>query len=254
MISFIVPINHKKYDRLEGLIYNINLFYNNSDFEIIIAEQDDNEGFKLGQMRNLGFVKSKGDIIVFIDVDIRFKESLDFKELLKNMEMPFVAWNRIAQVEEKEIGNFKVMGTGRISYGEGGCIVLTREQFENSCGYSNLFIGWGKEDHLLCYRFLRRRFIKIDNEMYHVSHNKNRRVWGVNPDALGHNLNMLVTNSKRDKLQDSYHQTIADEKLISDNGIVHHYLFSNVRVPENFIYMDLYKKTESYNIIKEIIL
>jgi predicted glycosyltransferase involved in capsule biosynthesis len=221
-----------------------------SGCEIVVAEQNVKEGFKLGQMRNLGFKKSKGDIIVFIDVDMRFKEKMDFKTLLKDKKEPFVAWRIIAQVEEKPIGNFKKISEGKISFGEGGCIVLSRKQFEGSHGYSNLMIGWGKEDHLLCYRLHKYRFTKLDVEMYHVFHHKGRQTWGVDPKALDHNMAMLISDRKRDRPQDSYVQTIADEKLVKSEGIVSHYLFSNVRVPDNFAYMDLYNKTESFHLKK----
>jgi len=238
-------------DRLPGLVYNIKSLYGVSGCEIIVAEQDSNEGFKLGQMRNLGFKKSKGDIIVFIDVDMRFKEKLDFKKLLSQMGEPFVAWRLISQIEERTIGNYKVISKGKISYGEGGCIVLTRKQFMDSCGYSNLFIGWGKEDHLLCYRFSKYRFTKLNVEMYHVIHEKDRKSWGVAPNALEHNTRMVSTDVRRKKSLDGYEQTVAKEKLVKLDGMVMHYFFSNVRVPEDFAYMDLYDKTESFNLKKQ---
>jgi len=249
MISFITPINNRKIDRLEGLIYNIKTLYLGLDFEIIVAEQNSKEGFKLGQMRNLGFKKSKGDVIVFIDIDLRFKERIDFEDILKTTKKPFLAWKRIAQVKEDSLGDFKVICAAKKGFGEGGCIVFSRKQFEETCGNSNLLIGWGKEDHLLCRRYNARRiFPKIDNDMYHIMHPKARQSWGVDPKALDNNLKMQVSDHRRSRFDDGYKQTIANEKLIKKDGVVLHYLFSNIRVPDDFKYINLYKKAESFHL------
>ena len=75
MISFIVPLR----DRLELLKSLVkNLEENFTDFELIIAYQDDNLLFKRGQLMNLGFQKSKGDVCIFQDVDIRHLKRIDF--------------------------------------------------------------------------------------------------------------------------------------------------------------------------------
>jgi len=96
MISFIVPLNKRKLDRLDGLFYNISNLYgypNDSNYEFIVIEQEEKEPFKLGQNRNIGFKKAIGDIVVFLDVDIRLKNYLNFEEKLNNKkDNSLVCW------------------------------------------------------------------------------------------------------------------------------------------------------------------
>jgi hypothetical protein len=249
MISFIIPLNNRKLDRLAGLCYNISNFYLNDSYEIIIAEQDSKEPFKLGQMRNLGFKKSIGDIIVFLDVDIRFKEYIDFCSILKKIKnRPIVCWEFIIQVDEDKFFNIIEREGKRKGVGKGGCVAFTREKFIESCGNSNLIIGWGKEDNILDYRSKMERL--MGQEIYHVFHNDKREKWGLGEDrsflglALSRNVRIanLVRDGKIDKYKDGFEQTFADCTEIEIKDLYKHYFFSNVSVFDGFEYKNLYNE------------
>lgn len=250
MISFIVPINERKKDRLKGLFHNIYKYYgepSKDNYEIIIIEQDKNEPFKLGQSRNIGFKFSSGSIIVFLDVDIRLKNKLDFyKILFDSKNKAVICWEFIIQIKEDdnyniiEISN-KVKGKGR-----SGCIAFNREEYIKSCGHSNLTIGWGKEDDILYYRT---NMVRLNGEeIYHVYHKDKRELWGLKKDFLGKalNRNVKIVNMVRDKIidktKDGYNQTVCDYKIISDNDYVKYYYVNNIKVCNNYEYNELYNE------------
>jgi predicted glycosyltransferase involved in capsule biosynthesis len=255
MISFIIPLNERKLDRLPGLYYNISKYYdypNKDNYEIIIIEQNKNEPFKLGQNRNIGFNKSNGSIIVFLDVDIRFKNYIDFDDMLKKSKnRPIICWKYITQVDEDPIYNLierqkdrKIEGLGKA-----GCIAFTRQQFIDSCGYSNLMIGWGKEDEMLFYRsnIIRENSIEI----YHVFHKDKREKWGIKDDKIGEALdrNVKIVKMYRDekiilKQEDGFNQTMSDCSLldVKYKEFYRHYFVSNIGVTKNFKYMKLYEE------------
>lgn len=211
---------------------------------MIVAEQNMGEGFKLGQIRNLGFKKSIGDIIVFFDVDIRLPKKIDFASALLEKKLPIVCWKYITQIEDDI--NYKKLSKPKEGVGKAGFFALTREQFESVNGYSNLLIGWGKEDNLLEKRF-DHEFVRMDEEIYHIKHEQSRELWRVAGSAIKHNLQILRTDSKRDKLNDGFAQTIADEHELDFIGYKH-YIFSNVRVVEDFEYKDEFEKLSKYEL------
>lgn len=250
MISFIVPLNERKTDRLLGLVNNLSKIYKDDLYEIIVVEQDIDEPFRLGQMRNLGFQKSKGDLIVFIDVDIRLKKRIDFSKEISLRRRPLVCWEFIIQVDEDEYYNIIEREGRRKGVGKGGCIAFTRKQFEKAGGNTNLIVGWGKEDDILKYRSDMVRL--MGQEIYHVFHEDKREKWGLGEDrkflgiALDRNVRIanLIRDGKVNKLKDGYAQTKADCKIIKDSALYRHYLFSNVGVSSDFEYMDLYNEID----------
>lgn len=254
MISFIIPCNKRKLDRLNGLLYNINKYYgepSKDNYEIIIAEQDFKEKFKSGQLRNLGFKKTIGDIIVFLDIDIRFKKYYDFKEILyNNKDKTIICWEYIIQVNEDKDYNITEISQKKKGKGKGGCIVFTRNKYVESCGYSNLTIGWGKEDDILSFRT---NMIRLkDEDIYHFYHKDKRELWGVPKEKLGTALSRnvkianMVRNNKIESEKDGYNQTIADFKLIEEKfkGFYKHYIFFNITVCNDYKYNEMYNEID----------
>ena len=252
MISFIIPLNERKLNRLDGLLYNIEKYYgkpSKDNYEVIIINQDIKEPFKLGQNRNLGFKESIGDIIVFLDVDIRFKNKLSFKEILLNSKnRPVICWEFIIQINEDENYNIVEIEEKKKGVGKGGCTVFTRDQYKKSYGHSNLILGWGKEDNVLYYRT---NFIRlIGSEIYHVYHKDKRELWGLDKKILSKTLSKnveivnMVRDGKIDSEKDGFNQTIAEVFLYKEelNGLLKYYNVSNITVSEKFKYIELYNE------------
>lgn len=239
MISFIVPINQDRLYLLDGLVYNIRKCYRGGQYEIIVAEQNNDEPFKLGQVRNIGFKKSSGRVIAIVDVDIRFIEKIDFEEMTSRMKRPFVPWSHLITIIEEDFKNPIITEERQKRPGHGGCIVFKRSEFEASNGYSNLLVGWGAEDGIIS---IRCPLTKLGMDIYHVKHGKQTGKFGVNSKATTHNQKMYNSDASRNKMLDGYRQTLFDEVIISESGTVKHYLVSNIRVADNFEYMDLHKE------------
>lgn len=250
MISFVIPINERKMPNLPGAIYNISELYNEA-FEIIISYQIDTKVFKLGPMRNLGFKQTTGDIVVFFDVDMRLPTKVNFRQYLDSLSDPFLAWDRLAHITEDHLGQYKIVKSPKIGLGQGGCIVFSPAKFKECHGYSNLVVGWGKEDEMLARRYSTNRFNymtpRINNVIYHVQHPTNRLLWGK--DMMEENNKLFRSAGTRDPKLDSYRQTIGyrvsfSERKLSENQYVRTYKFKDVGVVDDFEYMDLYRKLD----------
>jgi hypothetical protein len=102
-----------------------------SDFEIIVAEQDNNKPFNKGLLNNIAFTQAKGDYMCFHDVDL-IPEISDYSYPLK----PSHISSHCSQFHYINIPD-KIMG---------GVILFSKEHYQQVNGYSNEFNGWGKED------------------------------------------------------------------------------------------------------------
>lgn len=240
MLSFLIVFNKNRNYLVQGALNNIKKYYNEKK-EIILAELDENEVFRLGQMRNLAFKKSIGDILIFLDVDIRFKNKIDFIETCKTVKQPYLPWNRIINVKEEKENLIEIEERQYCLGGYGGCFVHSRKQFEQSKGFSNLMAGWGGEDNIFNERM---PLTRLEGIVYHVIHSQDS-ISGCGGNLAIRNRTFWQTDKTRDKNEDSYIQTIADESLIYEDNEIKHYLFKNIRVSENYKYYELYKELES---------
>jgi glycosyltransferase involved in cell wall biosynthesis len=167
-LSFITPIRNRN-EQIPGLIHNLNFYY--KECEIIFAHQSDNKAFKHGQLRNLGFKKSTGRIVVFIDVDVRLFDFVDFVELQKEYNYSLLMFDISYEIKENALGVYQRYFGRTCSHCIGRLLCFTREQFEECGGYSNLCAGWSWEDDLL---FKRAQCVKVPGKIGHVTHQHQR--------------------------------------------------------------------------------
>jgi hypothetical protein len=247
LISIITPLTSGRESRIDGMVYNIRTFFKDVDIEIIFAEQEEGEAFKPGQLRNLGYRHSNGDVLVFFDIDMRLKNEiyLDNNYIL-NRHGSFISWKRITQIEGESHLNFKIKSNPIDGVGHGGCLVVRKDVFISSNGYSNLCIGWGKEDDL----FYRRLSYpsRLNNEIYHIEHPKGRELYNVKPEALRHNVYMVNKDGSKDRSKDSFNHTIADISSINIDPNYTRILFKDIRVSDDFGYMDDYNIMKSFEV------
>jgi glycosyltransferase involved in cell wall biosynthesis len=228
-ISFLVTYRGRP-DLLLGYIQNVRKFY--PEEEIVVSGQANSKVFLQGQLFNLAFPYSTGNIVVLMDIDIRFYDFVDFKQHMEMINWPFMGYDRIFDCDERGRKLGVRPGTDRT---HGGCSVFTREQFIQSCGYSNLLCDWGADDDVLDIRV--GGFRRIHNDLWHVQHKKRKNV-----DTYIGNSDLYKTESCRDKSKDGYKQTCA--KLITKE-IIHNVIclkFDEIGVTSDFAYIELLRK------------
>lgn len=231
-ISFIVACR----DRVEmrsGLIANIRKYYPNS--EILFCNQQDKLLFRKGQLSNLGFKLAKHEVVAFINLDYRFMEYVDLIFELSKHKVPVIPFSCGKLIAEKSSNVFEIVLNGFNHDSVGGCVVLTKEQFEKSYGNTNLIFGWGPDDIVLARRL--KVYRKLPYTMGHVQHSKT----DAHKKMMKHNRQMCYCPPTEPEL-DAYYHTIANEvgsKVLSDNII--QYDFKNIRVSGDFGYTDKYE-------------
>jgi len=231
-ISFVVSCR----GRLEmrpGFISNIRKYY--PDSEILFCNQKDALLFRKGQLANLGFKLVKHDIIAFINLDYRFMEYVDLIFELDKHKVPVIPFSDGRSVIENPLGIFKIVVRSNPD-SVGGCVVLTKEQFKESGGNTNLIFGWGPDDIVFAQRI--GKFKKLPYTMGHIQHSKNQAYRAMK----NYNRRMCFCPPPKPEL-DAYYHTIADRvgsKVLSENII--QYDFINIRVSDDFGYMDKYNQ------------
>jgi glycosyltransferase involved in cell wall biosynthesis len=237
-LSFIIPIRGRD-DQMIGLEYNIKKYFDDFNYEILYVNQKDNKLFKRGQLCNAGFKESKGDIIIFQDVDIRHLRKIDPEKLLNDFNSPFVAFDKITQIYENRVGNYEKIQTEDRPYGWGACSIFYREHFINSGGFSNLVFGWGAEDNILNSRSNFKRLLQDLGHVYHEPLRKNSAIF----ESEWHKNNVLAmeTDSDRDHLKDGYLQTMYDINIIQKDSNIKFLNISNIRVCKDYEYKILYE-------------
>lgn len=239
MISFIIPYMDRP-EHLPGCLHTIaeNM---SEEYEVIIAEQGDGVHFLRGQLVNLGASVARGDVLVVMDADCRFLEPMHFTQWLAETGGSVLPWAVIVQVAEPEVGRLVVLSRAPFPGGVGLLLAVTRERFDQACGYSNLPVGWGGEDHIISRRLGRPR--KLDREIGHVQH-RDRLDEMHKSSTHKENVLLNLTDARRDHSSDGIAQTLADcagVEVLSERPRIERHTWTNITVPDDFPYRDLLK-------------
>lgn len=234
-VSFVVPLRGRE-DQVDGLLYNLESMFGGINYEIIFSIQNDNRLFRRGQLCNIGFRHTKGDIIVFQDVDIRHLRYIDFIRLSYEISHPYVAFDAITQLEEQKLCEYKIIETKKRPSGYGACAVFTRQQFIKSHGFSNLIIGWGGEDNLMNQRV---GFRRLYQDLGHVKHEPSNSASVKKSDWYRRNVRLWQNDNKRLRHLDSYAHTVAKEERHEDYQGIFYCYSDYITVPDTFYYRDL---------------
>lgn len=230
-ISFIVACRGRTIMRF-GLISNIKKYY--PDSEIIFCNQKDNLLFRKGQLTNLGFRLAKNEVVASINLDYRFMEYVDLISELAIHKVPIIPFSHGKLILEHAPNTFEIVLDGFNHDSVGGCIVLTREQFEKSGGNTNLILGWGPDDIVFARRI--GSYKKLPYTFGHVKHPSA----SVDKTMMNHNRHVCYNPPTKPEL-DGYTHTIADKVgIIEYSKSVVQYDFTNIHVSEDFGYMDKY--------------
>jgi hypothetical protein len=139
-LSIIVPYRDRKV-ALDILIPNLIGYIGKQveNYEIIVVEQGDSEFFNKGKINNVGYKLKSTDstYVCFHDVDL-IPEFSDYSY----PELPSHLSSHCSQFAYVNIQD-KIMG---------GVIMFKNEDYEQVNGFSNEYVGWGKEDDDLYFR------------------------------------------------------------------------------------------------------
>lgn len=150
--SVIIPFRNR-HEHISVLVPHLRNYAktHNLDFEIIVAEQDDNEPLRRGALRNEGVRMSTGDIIVLHDVDYLpdttvkyWTEDTDVFRAVKRVE--FITMDGQPRPENDIPGGYRKFNKSIDDNFYGGVLCIKKDQFLRINGYNPLFEGWGLED------------------------------------------------------------------------------------------------------------
>ena len=148
-LGVIVPYR-KRFGQLQRFLQYVPKYLQKQelDYEIIVAEQMDEEDFNRGALLNAGFLEAKKrgcDYVVFHDVDL-LPRNVDYT--YSNTPLELV--EKI--VDPREDKHFQINVADLTDDYFGGVTMFTVEDFEKINGYSNKYVGWGFEDNDLLLR------------------------------------------------------------------------------------------------------
>jgi len=218
-------------DKVNDFIYHYQLYYPQA--EIILLHQADNSPFKKGQLYNIGFSLSKGDVIAFVDIDIRLQHFIDLEGTMLEKKKPFFPYEAIIHCELQPNHTYKILPHPCWQYSPGGFYCYTREQYTSINGHSNLYIGHSYEDTEIRDRG---NPIRLPNTLLHIVHSNAIR----NRVQMQRNERIYNTRGQRSIQADGLKQTtyvLISKKVFSP--FASQYEVSNIGVVPTFVYRNL---------------
>lgn len=156
--SIIIPYRNRE-EHLQILLPRLQEVFQNESYEIIISEQDNDDNFQIACVENIGYQKSKGDIIILHQVDYYPTEDVSYDVI----DTPVLPARRgiFLDKDNKSTRDWLDIPAGYRKWEMeidanfyGGVICMKREHFEKINGLNPLYKGWGNEDEDLRERFV----------------------------------------------------------------------------------------------------
>jgi predicted glycosyltransferase involved in capsule biosynthesis len=147
--SIIISYRNRE-EHLSVLLPRLKEIFDNKSYEIIIAEQDNDEKFQKNSLYNIATQKATGDIFIFHDVD--YYPSGDVSYYTTSDIPLYPVRNLIFLNQEGTQRDFDDIPEGyrnfhhNVGDHSGGVFVLHRELFYKMNGLNPYYKGWGKED------------------------------------------------------------------------------------------------------------
>ena len=147
--SIIISYRNRE-EHLSILLPRLKEIFNNKSYEVIIAEQDNDEKFQKNSLYNIATQKATGDIFIFHDVDYYPSDDVSY---YTTSDIPlYPVRNLIFLNQEGNQRDFNDIPEGYRNFHQtvgdhsGGVFVLHRELFYKMNGLNPYYKGWGKED------------------------------------------------------------------------------------------------------------
>jgi len=165
---------------LELLLPRLQEVFKDKEYEIIIAEQDDNDKFQKNSLYNIAVKYTSGTILIFHDVDYYPTNNVSY---YTDVNTPLYPAKQIIFLDENnQPKDINLIPSGYRNFHNdvgdhsGGVFVLSKELFYKVNGLNPYYKGWGKEDddtrdrlRILGYTWKRNNGL-----FYALSHNDNK--------------------------------------------------------------------------------
>jgi predicted glycosyltransferase involved in capsule biosynthesis len=147
--SIIITYRNRE-EHLSTLLPRLKDVFVNESYEIIIAEQDNDEKFQKNSLYNIASTYAKGELLVFHDVDYYPSDDVSYDT---DEQTPLYPVRRVVFLDKE--GEFRVesdipSGYRNFKYDvgdhSGGVFVLSKTLFEKINGLNPYYKGWGMED------------------------------------------------------------------------------------------------------------
>jgi hypothetical protein len=220
--SIIIPYRNRE-EHLSILLPVLSEKFQNKNYEIIVAEQNDNEKFRLSSLYNIAFKYTSGDLIIFHDVD--YIPSLNVCYELKNNNPTYPVRQVLFLNSDLTLKDDNDIPTGYRHFKNdvgnhwGGVFMMNRKDFKLINGFNPLYIGWGKEEEETHLRLLHKNLICERNDQglfYALDHYDNC------PPTTDLNFieNHHLLNNYKNNLHIGYENLSADvEEFIAGDSI-----------------------------------
>jgi glycosyltransferase involved in cell wall biosynthesis len=222
MKSIIIPYRDRE-EHLSILLPSLLEKFQDEDYEIIVAEQNDNEKFRLSSLYNIAFKYTSGNLIIFHDVDYIPTSNVSYQ--LKNNNPTYPVKKVVFLNNNLTPKNYNDIPAGYRHFKDdvgnhwGGVFMMSREHFESINGFNPLYIGWGKEEEETHLRLLEKNLICERNDeglFYALDHTDNC------PPPTDSNFieNHQLLNNYKNNLHIGYQNLSANvEEFITESGI-----------------------------------
>lgn len=147
--SFIISYRNRE-EHLRKLLPRLREVMEGETYEIIIAEQDDQEKFQKNSLYNLAATQAKGALFVFHDVDYYPAENITYRT---SENTPFYPVGKVIFLDDSDQPKslFDIPAGYRnfsndVGDHSGGVFVLSKSLFLKTGGLNPYYRGWGKED------------------------------------------------------------------------------------------------------------
>ena len=155
-------------------------------FDVVVVEQSPDGAFNKGSLFNVGYqlTKASHDYMVLQDVD-QVPERRDNAYAWR--DEPTLLLGATSQWQYGPSPNSNIVG---------GAFQISHAEYSDVGGYSNLFVGWGMEDHNMGWRVRKHMgYGKLDGEIGRYTALAHERVKGLDrTEAFGRN----AENAERD--------------------------------------------------------
>jgi predicted glycosyltransferase involved in capsule biosynthesis len=212
--SIIIPYRDRE-EHLSKLLPRLQELFSDKTYEIIIAEQDDNDKFQKNSLYNIAALKAKGALLVFHDVDYYPTDNVsyftdEFTPLYPVRQVIFLDQNDQPLNDDLVPEGYRFFKHD-VKDHSGGVFVLSKNLFLKIEGFNPYYKGWGKEDddtrdklRLLGYNWKRN-----NKGLFYALHHENNHPSFEDKDFIN---NHYLLNNLQNNLHLGYNHVTANVK------------------------------------------